>query len=92
MYADDLAGQDVVIADDLIDGGMTFILLAKALKVKGAGKVILYGTHGIFSKGTKPLFEGGIDEVYSTNSFYDVWPSGVDNVTTLDLEKHFIVK
>jgi ribose-phosphate pyrophosphokinase len=92
VYADDLKGQDVVIADDLVDGGKTFTELAQVLKRKGAGKVILYATHGIFSKGTKVLFDSGIDELFSTNSFYDVWPAGVDRVTTLKLEDHFLVK
>lgn len=91
VYADDLKGQDIVIADDLCDKGGTFILLAKALKAKGAGKVILYVTHGLFTGGTKMIYDGGIDSIYTTNSYYDVWPAGVDNVTTLDLEKHFIV-
>lgn len=89
VYAEDLKGQDVVIADDICDGGRTFTELAKALKAKGAGKVILYVTHGIFTKGTKVLFDNGIDEIFTTNSYYDVWPAGVDGVTTLNLEKEF---
>ncbi len=89
VYTEDLGGRDVAIVDDIGDGCGTFILLAKALKAKGAGKVILYVTHGIFSKGTKTLFENGIDEIYSTDSYFDVWPAGVDNVTTLKLEDTF---
>lgn len=91
VYADDLKGQDIVIADDLCDAGGTFIGLAKVLKAKGASKVILYVTHGLFTKGTKQIYEGGIDEIYTTNSYYDTWPAGVDRVTTLDLEKHFVI-
>jgi ribose-phosphate pyrophosphokinase len=71
VYADDLKGQDIVIADDICDGGRTFIELAKVLKTKGASKVILYVTHGIFSQGIKPLYEGGIDEIWTTTSFSD---------------------
>lgn len=69
VYADDLNGCDVVIADDICDGGRTFIELAKVLKNKNAGKIILYVTHGIFSQGFKVLFDGGIDEIYTTDSF-----------------------
>lgn len=69
VYADDLKGKDIVIADDICDGGRTFIELAKVLKAKGAAKVILYVTHGIFSQGLSPLYEGGIDEIWTTNSF-----------------------
>jgi ribose-phosphate pyrophosphokinase len=93
VYSSDLYQRDVVIADDICDGGRTFIELAKALKKKNAGKIILYVTHGIFSKGTDVLYDGGIDEIFTTNSFYDTWPAGVsipaENV--LDLEKHFLI-
>lgn len=74
VYADDLTGKTVVIADDICDGGRTFIELASVLKKKNAEKVILYVTHGIFSKDVKPLFEGGIDEIYTTNAYSDTHP------------------
>lgn len=49
------AGKDLVIVDDICDGGRTFIELAKVLKEKGAGKLVLYVSHGIFSKGFEEL-------------------------------------
>lgn len=69
VYADDLTGRTVVIADDICDGGRTFIELTKVLRAKGATKVILYVTHGIFSKGLEPLIKGGINEVFTTDSW-----------------------
>lgn len=69
VYCDDLEGIDVVIADDLCDGGMTFIKLAEVLRNKNCGKVILYVTHGVFSKGFNELLNQGIDEIYTTDSF-----------------------
>lgn len=69
VYADDLSGQTIAIIDDILDGGKTFRELAKALKAKGAAKVILYTTHGIFSNGVSVLLEDGIDELWVTNSF-----------------------
>lgn len=48
----EVSGRDVLIVDDLCDGGATFDIAAKALKEKGAKTVSLYVTHGIFSKGT----------------------------------------
>lgn len=42
---------DCLIVDDLCDGGRTFKELAKALKEKGAERVGLFVTHGIFSRG-----------------------------------------
>lgn len=61
-------GEVCIIVDDICDGGRTFIELAKTLKQKGANAVILYVTHGIFSKGLSILHENGIDHVYTTNS------------------------
>ncbi len=60
--------DNVCIVDDICDGGGTFIALAKVLREKGAKKVSLYVTHGIFSKGFD-VFKGLIDEIYTTNSF-----------------------
>jgi ribose-phosphate pyrophosphokinase len=69
VYSDDLTGLNVAICDDILDGGATFCMLAKALKQKKASKVILYVTHGIFASGLDKLFESGIDEIITTNSF-----------------------
>ncbi len=60
-------GRTCVIVDDICDGGRTFIELAKVLKEAGAGKVILYITHGIFSHGFSEL-EKHVDEIVTTNS------------------------
>lgn len=53
----DAAGKNLIILDDICDGGGTFIELAKILKAQGAGKLYLYVTHGIFSKGLEVLKE-----------------------------------
>lgn len=60
-----LAGHKVLIVDDLIDAGRTFTEAAKILKAAGASKVYLYTTHGIYSKGTKILFDNGLDRVFN---------------------------
>ncbi len=65
---DDLEGKVAIIIDDICDGGMTFIKLAEQLKEKNASRIVLYVTHGIFSKGLD-AFNGLIDEIYTTNSF-----------------------
>lgn len=64
----DLKDKTCVIVDDICDGGKTFVELAKALRHKGAGKIILYVTHGIFSKGFSEL-NTYINHIYTTNSF-----------------------
>lgn len=65
------AGADCLIVDDICDGGRTFIELAKVLKTAGAGKIYLYVSHGIFSKGTQCLIDAGIEKIFTTDSFYD---------------------
>ena len=94
VYADRLDGKDIIICDDICDGGRTFIELAKVLKSKKANKVILYVSHGIFSKGIATLLANGIDEVYTTNSFYGKVPPGgldIERATVLDLEDTFSI-
>ncbi len=51
----DVNGRDLLIVDDICDGGRTFIELAKELKGGGAGDIYLYVTHGIFSQGLSEI-------------------------------------
>ncbi|MBN9297579.1 MAG: ribose-phosphate pyrophosphokinase [Filimonas sp.] len=67
--ADNLQGQTCFIIDDICDGGGTFAGTAKMLKEKGATKVALIVSHGIFSKG---INIAEISEIYSTDSFANV--------------------
>lgn len=58
--------RNVLIVDDICDGGMTFILFTKELKEKYNPKSIhLYVTHGIFSKGLEVLREAGIQRIFT---------------------------
>jgi ribose-phosphate pyrophosphokinase len=77
---DNLSGQICFIIDDICDGGGTFAGTAKMLKEKGASKVILVVSHGIFSKGTKIE---SVDEIYSTDSF-----KNLDGVNCFGIEKY----
>lgn len=66
-FIGNVVDKHCVIVDDIIDGGYTFIELAKILKNKGAKTVYLVVSHGIFSKGIDEL-KIHIDGVYTTNS------------------------
>lgn len=55
---------DAVIADDICDGGGTFIMLAEKLRPYTEGKIILVVSHGMFTKGLS-VFENVIDEVWA---------------------------
>jgi len=63
---------DMIIVDDICDGGRTFIELSKSLRTAGAtGRIYLIVTHGIFSAGMRvlnPHFAG----IFSTNSIVDM--------------------
>lgn len=65
LIEDEVSGN-VLIVDDLSDGSASFKFLAQKLKQKGAEKVGLYVTHGIFSKGLEVL-EKDIDFIFCPN-------------------------
>lgn len=82
----DVAGKDCVIIDDICDGGRTFIESAKVLRAAGAKRVELQVTHGIFSKGLKPLLEGGIDFISTANLFPDISTlEGKENLSVISV-------
>jgi ribose-phosphate pyrophosphokinase len=52
---------DLLIVDDICDGGASFTHLADELRLQGyTGKIGLYVTHGIFSKGLE-VFKNKLD-------------------------------
>jgi ribose-phosphate pyrophosphokinase len=68
-YKGSLEDGRVLIVDDICDGGGTFVALAQELKERGASQVCLAVTHGLFTQGADALLNGGIDKIYTTNSF-----------------------
>ena len=85
VLVDDLTGKTAVITDDICDGGYTFIKIAEQLKVKNVERVVLYVTHGIFSKGLG-VFDGLIDSIFTTNSFLN---KQAGQLTVIDYEHNF---
>jgi ribose-phosphate pyrophosphokinase len=68
-HADKLTGAFCLIVDDICDGGRTFIEAAKLLKGKGAKRVELFVSHGIFSKRFDELLSPeAIDFIHTTDS------------------------
>lgn len=67
-----LLNKDLLIIDDICDGGATFINIAKEIKEHYAGiscpKIYLMATHGIFSKGFGEL-QQYFEVIYTTNSY-----------------------
>lgn len=81
----DFAGRDVVIVDDICDGGRTFIALAREIRARNAGKIYLVVSHGIFSYGEAAIREGGIDHVYTTDSVKEVSSTFITQVRLCDI-------
>ncbi len=79
-------GKNLLIVDDICDGGRTFIELAKVLRQFDPSRIDLYVTHGIFSKGFK-VFGGLIDNFHVANllpykNFYQELPSSLTYLRT----------
>lgn len=90
VYAtpEQLDNKTLLIVDDICDGGRTFIELTKAIKaIQPNCTVNLYVTHGFFTYGLEPIFESGINTIYTTNSVsqYHNIPSS-DKFKILDLD------
>ncbi len=65
--------KELLIVDDICDGGRTFIELAKVIKAHPGytgQRIMLYVTHGIFSAGLD-VFDGHIDKIYVANLMND---------------------
>lgn len=63
-----LESRELLIIDDICDGGKTFVELARELRKITTGRIGLYVTHGIFSKGFG-VFQGLIDQILTVNLF-----------------------
>lgn len=68
VHSEHIGTHDFLILDDICDGGRTFTELAKVLHPLTDGKIYLYVTHAIMSKGLE-VFEGLIDHIYTANPF-----------------------
>ena len=70
----EVAGKDVIIVDDMISSGDSVIDVAKQLKDKGAKRIFIFATFGLFCNGLenidKAYEEGNIDKIFTTNLIY----------------------
>ena len=67
-------GKDVIVVDDMISSGGSMIDVAKQLKDRGAARVFMFATFGLFTNGLdqfdKAYSEGIFDRVFTTNLVY----------------------
>lgn len=70
----DITGKDIIIVDDMIDTGNGMINTATELKNRGADKIIIASTFGLFNEGLDKFdraYEQGIfNRIYTTNLTY----------------------
>ena len=74
FLGDDVTGKDVIIVDDMISSGESKLDVAKKLKERGAGRVFVCTTFGLFTEGFDKFDDyyekGYINKVITTNLTY----------------------
>ena len=70
----DLNGKDAIIIDDMIASGDSMLDVAKQLKERGAGRIFVFSTFGLFTSGLgrfDDAYEQGlISRICTTNTVY----------------------
>ena len=74
FLGDDLNGKNAIIVDDMIASGESMLDVAKKIKERGAKRVFVFTTFGLFTEGLakfdKYYEEGYIDRIVCTNLTY----------------------
>jgi len=74
FLGDDLSGKDVIIIDDIISSGESMLDVARQIKERGAKRVFVCATFGLFTDGLEKFDDyyekGYIDRVVTTNLNY----------------------
>jgi ribose-phosphate pyrophosphokinase len=70
----DVKGKDVIVVDDMISSGDSVIDVAKQLKEKGAKRIFVFASFGLFCNGLehmdKAYEDGIITKIFTTNLVY----------------------
>lgn len=74
FLGNDITGKNIILIDDMIASGHTILETAAELKHRGAKKVMICATFGLFSNGLSEMDEayekGCFDSIYTTNLVY----------------------
>lgn len=74
FLGDDVHGKDIIIVDDMISSGESMLDVARQIKERGANRVFVCTTFGLFTEGFDIFDEyyrrGYIDRVITTNLTY----------------------
>ena len=67
-------GKDIIVVDDMISSGGSIIEVAQKLKARGAKRIFVFATFGLFCNGLdimdKAYADGLIDKIFTTNLVY----------------------
>ncbi len=71
----DVTGMDLILVDDMISSGESMLDIAAKLKGKGAKRLFIFSTFGLFVNGLEKFDEyynnGLIDKIFTTNLIYN---------------------
>ena len=71
----DVTGMDLILVDDMISSGDSMLDIAAKMKERGANRIFVFSTFGLFVNGLEKFDEyyenGIIDKVFTTNLIYN---------------------
>ncbi len=71
----DVKGKDLILVDDMISSGESMLDIAARLKERGANRIFIFSTFGLFVEGYDKFDEyynnGYIDKIFTTNLIYN---------------------
>ena len=74
FLGDGIEGKDMIIIDDMISSGDSMLEVATELKNRGAGRIFVFSTFGLFTNGLAQFDEayekGNITRLLTTNLVY----------------------
>ncbi len=74
FLGNDITGKDLILVDDMISSGESMLDIAAKLKERGAGRIFIFSTFGLFVDGLEKFDEyyanGLIDKIFTTNLIY----------------------
>ena len=74
FLGNDITGKDLILVDDMISSGDSMLDIAAKLKEKGAGRIFIFSTFGLFVEGLDKFDEyyrdGKINKIFTTNLIY----------------------
>ena len=75
FLGEDVQGKDLILVDDMISSGESMLDIAERLKAKGARRIFIFSTFGLFVEGFEKFDEyyakGYIDKIFTTNLIYN---------------------